>query len=165
MDDDGDSAFLPNSASRYQVFSSFGSSTLMKPTLMCSFSFRLGNCEVCNANESKYTCPRCEVKTCSLNCVKIHKTELECSGIRDKTLFKARDKFTNLDLLSGKANTLRNLQTLPASLTNDRSDYRLMEDISRSVIKYQRDKIKRSTRINTVFPYVRQIRWICVHET
>lgn len=38
---------------------------------------RLGNCEVCSKVESKYTCPKCEVKTCSLKCVKVHKSEVK----------------------------------------------------------------------------------------
>lgn len=43
---------------------------------------RLGKCEVCNANSAKYTCPKCEVKTCQIKCVRIHKKELECDGIK-----------------------------------------------------------------------------------
>lgn len=65
------------------------------------YYFRLGSCEVCNANNAKYTCPRCEVKTCSIDCVRIHKAELACSGTRDKTVYKPLSKFSNLDLLSG----------------------------------------------------------------
>lgn len=96
-----------------------------------NFSTRLGNCEVCDANTSKYTCPRCEVKTCSIICVKIHKKELECNGVRDKTLYKPMHKFGNLDLLS---------------------DYRLLEEISRSVSKYRTDINKRWTRFQTALP-------------
>lgn len=59
------------------------------------------NCEVCNAVEAKYTCPKCEVRTCCISCVKIHKKELECDGIRDKTKFIPKNQFTDLDLLSG----------------------------------------------------------------
>ncbi|KAK7603559.1 hypothetical protein V9T40_003558 [Parthenolecanium corni] len=92
---------------------------------------RLGNCEVCDAEVSKYTCPRCEVKTCSLSCVKIHKFELECSGIRDRTAFKSMKKFSNLDLLS---------------------DYRFLEDIARTTLKYRKDINKRYTRFNTALP-------------
>lgn len=62
--------------------------------------------------EAKYTCPKCEVKTCCLNCSRIHKTELNCSGQRDRTKFISINKFTNLDLLS---------------------DYVLLEEISRHV--------------------------------
>ncbi|KAJ9598053.1 hypothetical protein L9F63_026842 [Diploptera punctata] len=50
---------------------------------------RLGNCEVCN-KDAKYTCPRCEVKTCKLN----------CDGVRNKVAYKHLSNFTNLDLLS-----------------------------------------------------------------
>lgn len=67
---------------------------------------------MCAYHDGKYTCPRCEVKTCSLKCNKIHKLELECNGERDRTKFIPLNKFTNLDLTS---------------------DYRLLEEISRSL--------------------------------
>lgn len=61
---------------------------------------RFDNCEVCGI-KAQYTCPKCEVRTCSLTCVNIHKKELECDGIRDKTKFIPLTSFTDLDLLSG----------------------------------------------------------------
>ncbi|EEZ97683.1 box C/D snoRNA protein 1 [Tribolium castaneum] len=73
---------------------------------------KLGTCEVCARKNAKYCCPRCEVKTCSLSCNKIHKLEVECSGVRDRAKFIPVNKFTNLDLSS---------------------DYRLLEEISRVV--------------------------------
>ncbi|KAJ1531060.1 hypothetical protein ONE63_005889 [Megalurothrips usitatus] len=93
-----------------------------KPAGSCE---RLGPCEVCGCTEAKYTCPRCEVKTCCLACVNIHKKELECDGARNKILFKPLSKFQNLDLLS---------------------DYRLLEDVTRSVQQIQRDPIKGGAR-------------------
>lgn len=38
-------------------------------------------------NEAKYTCPACNTKTCSVECVKRHKLRLECSGEVDPTKF------------------------------------------------------------------------------
>ncbi|KAG8222859.1 hypothetical protein J437_LFUL003504 [Ladona fulva] len=93
---------------------------------------RLGNCEVCNNESAKYTCPKCEVKSCSLKCVNIHKSELNCNGERDMVAYKPLSKFTNIDLLS---------------------DYRLMETISRSVDSYQRDPKKKFTRIRRDLPH------------
>lgn len=61
---------------------------------------RLGNCEVCSKVESKYTCPKCEVKTCSLGCVNVHKKELQCDGIRDRTKFIPIRKMTENDFMS-----------------------------------------------------------------
>ncbi|KAJ8957600.1 hypothetical protein NQ314_006526 [Rhamnusium bicolor] len=73
---------------------------------------KLGSCEVCASHNAKYTCPKCEVKTCSLKCCKIHKLEIDCDGQRDRTKFIPINKLTNLDLSS---------------------DYRLMEEISRNI--------------------------------
>lgn len=64
--------------------------------------FRTSECEVCGENGAKYTCPRCELRTCCLECVKIHKKELECSGLRDKVKFKTIKKLNSIDLLNGK---------------------------------------------------------------
>ncbi|KAK6629552.1 hypothetical protein RUM43_003369 [Polyplax serrata] len=92
---------------------------------------RLGNCEVCGSENAQYTCPRCEIKTCSLDCVKIHKKELECNGDRDKVGFVPISKFTNLTLLS---------------------DYRLLEDVSRTIDNCKRNPNKKYTRYNKPLP-------------
>lgn len=84
----------------------------------------MGQCEVCNASEAKYTCPKCEVKTCSLNCSNIHKKELECDGVRDKTKYIPRNKMTTMDY---------------------ESDYRFLEECTRFVATRQRDPIKQVT--------------------
>ncbi|CAG4927801.1 unnamed protein product [Colias eurytheme] len=92
---------------------------------------RLGECEVCGKNKAKYTCPRCEVKTCCLDCVRIHKAELECNGIRDRTKFVRIKDFTDTDLLS---------------------DYRLLEECARFVYAVKRDEKKKFTRIDKDLP-------------
>lgn len=55
---------------------------------------------MCNFGEAKYTCPKCEVKTCRLECLKIHKKELNCDGIRDKTKYIPMKQITENDLMS-----------------------------------------------------------------
>ncbi|OWR48955.1 box C/D snoRNA protein 1 [Danaus plexippus plexippus] len=92
---------------------------------------RLGECEVCGANEAIYTCPKCEVKTCCLDCVRIHKKELECTGIRDRTKFIRMNDFTDTDLLS---------------------DYRLLEQCARFVYAVKRDEKKKYSRIDKDLP-------------
>uniref|UniRef100_A0A8R1DLR6 Box C/D snoRNA protein 1 n=1 Tax=Caenorhabditis japonica TaxID=281687 RepID=A0A8R1DLR6_CAEJA len=49
-------------------------------------------CKVCVKNEHKYRCPRCDIRTCSLDCSKKHKTDNECDGVRQP--------FTKVDKLS-----------------------------------------------------------------
>ncbi|KAI1851747.1 hypothetical protein JX265_010981 [Neoarthrinium moseri] len=44
-------------------------------------------CGICHMREPKYKCPKCGAKTCSLPCVKKHKTWSSCSGERDPTVF------------------------------------------------------------------------------
>eukprot|EP00906_Rhabdomonas_costata_P031033 RCo043865 len=37
-------------------------------------------CEVCQGNPSKYRCPRCGLRTCSVPCIKSHKKSSGCDG-------------------------------------------------------------------------------------
>ncbi|KAL1465091.1 hypothetical protein WDU94_004685 [Cyamophila willieti] len=84
---------------------------------------RLGYCEVCAVKPAKYTCPKCELKTCCLNCVNIHKRELECDGVRNKVKFVPMQKFSSLEL---------------------QNDFNLLEQVSNSLFKYKRDPVKNS---------------------
>ncbi|GAP85557.1 putative HIT zinc finger protein [Rosellinia necatrix] len=49
-------------------------------------------CTICRIQAPRYTCPRCGTRTCSLSCVKKHKTWSSCNGERDPTVFVAIDK-------------------------------------------------------------------------
>ncbi|KAH6417252.1 hypothetical protein HBI14_106590 [Parastagonospora nodorum] len=44
-------------------------------------------CSTCNINKSKYRCPGCAARTCSLPCYKRHQQWAQCSGQRDPTKF------------------------------------------------------------------------------
>lgn len=98
--------------------------------------FRLSSCEVCGGKDAIYTCPKCELKTCSLSCVKIHKKELNCDGVRDRTRFVYIDKFTDLDLFN---------------------DYKLLEECSRFVYGKKKNKEKRFTQTERYLPSVSKI--------
>ena len=72
-------------------------------TVMASESSKLGACFICKRNRAKYRCPRCETVTCSLICCKAHKRlKGYCDGIRDKTKFVPMEKFSSMELTSGK---------------------------------------------------------------
>jgi len=81
-------------------------------------------CWTCS-NSSKYKCPKCCTKSCSLKCVNKHKDETGCDGLRDKVKFLSLTKFTDMDIVN---------------------DFRLMEEVNKQVDKCKRDKLKRSTR-------------------
>lgn len=59
-------------------------------------------CEICQSAPSKYTCPGCDVKTCSVTCVKEHKTRLGCSGERNRLAFVDMTEYSDRHLLNGK---------------------------------------------------------------
>ena len=63
---------------------------------------KCGNkCLICKANISKYTCPKCYTKTCSLNCCILHKKNFNCSGVRDKVSFVPLKDYSHNNFISG----------------------------------------------------------------
>ncbi|XP_057698160.1 box C/D snoRNA protein 1 [Corythoichthys intestinalis] len=80
----------------------------------------LSNCGVCGFEEAKYKCPACLTLSCSLLCVKKHKEESRCSGVRNKTAFVNLSQFDEITLLS---------------------DYRFLEDTGRFAGSAQRDNL------------------------
>ncbi|KAM5322898.1 box C/D snoRNA protein 1 isoform 1-T2 [Glossophaga mutica] len=78
----------------------------------------MSRCETCGTEEAKYRCPRCMRYSCSLPCVKKHKVELTCNGVRDKTAYVSIQQFTEMNLLS---------------------DYRFLEDAARTADHISRD--------------------------
>ncbi|KAK8639885.1 hypothetical protein V6N13_138251 [Hibiscus sabdariffa] len=61
---------------------------------------RDGNCEECKQKASKYKCPGCCLRTCSLPCVNSHKQRTGCNGKRNITSFVPLSKFDDNLLLS-----------------------------------------------------------------
>ncbi|KAI0970875.1 hypothetical protein F4678DRAFT_106374 [Xylaria arbuscula] len=49
-------------------------------------------CTICHIQQPRYKCPRCSARTCSLTCVKKHKTWSSCNGERDPTVFVSLNK-------------------------------------------------------------------------
>lgn len=80
----------------------------------------MSRCETCGTEEAKYKCPRCMRYSCSLPCVKKHKAELTCNGVRDKTAYVSIQEFTEMNLLS---------------------DYRFLEDVARTADHISRDAL------------------------
>ncbi|KAG6575667.1 Box C/D snoRNA protein 1, partial [Cucurbita argyrosperma subsp. sororia] len=59
-------------------------------------------CEECKSNPSKYKCPACSLRSCSLNCVKAHKRHSGCTGKRKHIQLVPLSQFNDSILLSGK---------------------------------------------------------------
>ncbi|KAF3690647.1 Box C/D snoRNA protein 1 Zinc finger HIT domain-containing protein 6 [Channa argus] len=85
----------------------------------------LSICAVCGSEEAKYRCPGCLTLSCSLICVKKHKTDSGCGGVRDKTAFVTLSQFDEMALLS---------------------DYRFLEDTGRFADGANRDNLVRAPR-------------------
>ncbi|XP_021514856.1 box C/D snoRNA protein 1 isoform X1 [Meriones unguiculatus] len=88
------------------------------PPVGCKRKLAMSRCETCGTEEAKYRCPRCMRYSCSLPCVKRHKAELTCNGVRDKTAYVSLQEFTEMTLLS---------------------DYRFLEDVARTADQVSRD--------------------------
>ncbi|KAI9270739.1 hypothetical protein BDA99DRAFT_557544 [Phascolomyces articulosus] len=78
-------------------------------------------CQICHINLHKYKCPRCSIYTCSVDCVKRHKQESDCSGERDKTHFVSREEYNYSHMMS---------------------DYTYLEDVSRRSDTLTRERYK-----------------------
>ena len=114
-------------------------------------------CELCGKVQWKYRCPRCNRKTCSLACVKQHKVQTNCNGVRDKTAFVEMKAMTDMHLLSGMMDYLfyligKKTDIVPflwfaKAISNEFdlcSDYRMLEDVDRSIDNHTRDPLRRS---------------------
>ncbi|WAQ87378.1 hypothetical protein PtA15_8A282 [Puccinia triticina] len=51
-------------------------------------------CEQCQQTASRYTCPGCGVRTCSLGCSSDHKTATKCSGKRNRVEFVQLNQYS-----------------------------------------------------------------------
>ncbi|CAE7154057.1 unnamed protein product [Rhizoctonia solani] len=80
----------------------------------------LNQCAIC-PEPSKYTCPRCNAKTCSLSCSKSHKSKDNCSGERDRAQYVPMNEYSWGTLAS---------------------DYSYLEDLGRSAASWGRDLSK-----------------------
>ncbi|GAB2232675.1 hypothetical protein Droror1_Dr00011721 [Drosera rotundifolia] len=78
-------------------------------------------CDECKSNPSKYKCPGCSLRTCSLNCVKSHKLRSNCSGKRDLSRVVPISEFDDSLLLS---------------------DYHMLEDVKRVAESARRTRMK-----------------------
>ena len=63
-------------------------------------------CQECKAKPSKYKCPGCSIRSCSLPCVKAHKDRTACTGKRNQTQFVPMSQMDDNLLLSGNASYL-----------------------------------------------------------
>ncbi|GMH92289.1 hypothetical protein TrST_g13353 [Triparma strigata] len=77
------------------------------------------SCALCY-NLSKYTCPRCGVKTCSLPCTLSHKSSTGCSGKRDRTKFIKTSAQTLSTLKSDMSFLLEGKLALPPPLKSQK---------------------------------------------
>ncbi|KAG8363571.1 hypothetical protein BUALT_Bualt19G0036300 [Buddleja alternifolia] len=78
-------------------------------------------CAECKCNASKYKCPGCELRSCSLPCVNSHKLRTGCTGKRPTTNFVPISQFDDNLLLS---------------------DYNMLEDVKRIADSAQRVRVK-----------------------
>ncbi|KAK6143126.1 hypothetical protein DH2020_023474 [Rehmannia glutinosa] len=78
-------------------------------------------CEECKINPSKYKCPGCSLRSCSLPCVNSHKKRNACTGKRPLTNFVPISQFDDNLLIS---------------------DYNMLEDVKRIADSAQRMRVK-----------------------
>ncbi|KAI9193714.1 uncharacterized protein BJ171DRAFT_524307 [Polychytrium aggregatum] len=89
-------------------------------------------CEVCHATASKYKCPGCLCKTCSLPCSREHKTLTGCDGKRNRTVYVPMSEYNEDNMMS---------------------DYCLLEEIARVTDNAVRDQAGAVLRPRLPFRY------------
>uniref|UniRef100_A0A2P2JGR8 Box C/D snoRNA protein 1 n=1 Tax=Rhizophora mucronata TaxID=61149 RepID=A0A2P2JGR8_RHIMU len=81
-------------------------------------------CGECGANPSKYKCPACSLRSCSLPCVKAHKQRTGCTGKRDQTHFVPLSNFDD-HLLFSDYNLLEEMKRVAESARRMRAQFRV----------------------------------------
>ncbi|KAL2461300.1 HIT-type Zinc finger family protein [Abeliophyllum distichum] len=89
-------------------------------------------CEECKTSPSKYKCPGCSLRSCSLLCVKAHKQRTGCTGKRPLTDFLPLSEFNDNILIS---------------------DYNMLEDVKRVAESAQRMRLKLCGKSHVRLPY------------
>lgn len=108
-------------------------------------------CEICEKEVSKYCCPKCERRTCSLKCVKDHKNKYECDGLKGiPTAPEAADgpeKYTEA-LFMKDYNFLENVSSYTDQLERERIS--LKEERSVAIDEGKRKRILEFKKIQKV---------------
>ncbi|EOX96760.1 HIT-type Zinc finger family protein, putative isoform 3, partial [Theobroma cacao] len=79
-----------------------------------------GVCEECKNKASKYKCPGCYLRTCSLPCINAHKHRTGCNGRRNNTRFVPLSQFDD-NLLLSDYNLLEETKRVAESARRTRS--------------------------------------------
>ena len=82
------------------------------------------DCCICNSL-SKYKCPQCQYRTCSLSCVKAHKLVYGCSGISKPLKYIPIEEFTDNKLK-------KDMNFLMEIIRETGQSYKLVSKLSRS---------------------------------
>ncbi|KAL7902465.1 hypothetical protein HDV63DRAFT_19141 [Trichoderma sp. SZMC 28014] len=80
-------------------------------------------CAICHTSVPQYKCPRCNIRTCSLACVKKHKSWSQCSGERDQTAYVPKSRLTTAAGVDHDYNFLHSIE-----MASERAERVLVED-------------------------------------
>ncbi|KAG5438553.1 hypothetical protein PCANB_002657 [Pneumocystis canis] len=100
-------------------------------------------CALCLTAISKYRCPKCNIRTCSLNCSSQHKERNSCSGMPNPTSFLDKKDLLTVQSLDRDYNFLSGIEFFLDSSVKNRlkfpSNYyalKLKKSIEKCGIKY-----------------------------
>ncbi|GFP54042.1 hypothetical protein ACSS6W_001698 [Trichoderma asperelloides] len=99
-------------------------------------------CAICHTSVPQYKCPRCNIRTCSLACVKKHKSWSQCSGERDQTAYVPKSRLATAAGVDHDYNFLHSIE-----MASERAERVLVED--KGII--QKDELRPLT--------VEEVRW------
>ncbi|PVH84193.1 hypothetical protein DL98DRAFT_512594 [Cadophora sp. DSE1049] len=105
-------------------------------------------CTICHIEPPIYTCPRCTMQTCSLECSKRHKVRSMCNGIRDPTVFLPISEVATPWGLDHDYNFIHGIET-----RIQRSEKVLIEDLE----LVSKEELERARRGETIEEFNRRI--------
>ncbi|KAK0103415.1 hypothetical protein ONS95_005439 [Cadophora gregata] len=104
-------------------------------------------CTICHIEPPIYTCPRCTMQTCSLECSKRHKVRSMCNGIRDPTVFLPISEVATPWGLDHDYNFIHGIET-----RIQRSEKVLIEDLE----LVSKDELERARKGETIEEFNRR---------
>lgn len=99
-------------------------------------------CAICHISVPQYKCPRCNIRTCSLACVKKHKSWSQCSGERDQAAYVPKSRLATAAGVDHDYNFLHSIE-----MASERAERVLVED--KGIV--QKDELRPLT--------VEEVRW------
>lgn len=123
-------------------------------------------CEECTANTSLYQCPRCSIRTCSLQCCREHKKRTGCSGKRNRGEFLPLNRMTDATVRSDYFFLEEVLNTMSRNQKRSRVQESVPNNVDKKARRLKQQAEKRGTTLELMPTMMERHKtnssWYCV---